>query len=186
VHNLPAGFQWLGLSQWSYPIAMVLVAVGLTWVTARALGHTHAGRSVYATGSNAEAARLAAIDTAAVRIGVFIAAGVLTALAAALNAARFNQIPSNTGLGLEMKVIAAVVVGGTAITGGRGSILGTVLGVALLGISGPALVFLGASAYWERALQGTIILIAVGVEAIRHRSSVERPRRLPQVRHDVA
>ena len=121
-----------------------------------------------------------------VRLGVFVTAGVLTALAATVNAVRFNQIPGNTGLGLEMKVIAAVVVGGTAITGGRGSIIGTVLGVILLGISGPALVFLGASAYWERALQGTIILIAVGVEAMRHRRSLERSRRRPQVRHDMA
>jgi rhamnose transport system permease protein len=84
-----------------------------------------------------------------------------------VNAVRFTQIPSNTGLGLEMKVVAAVVVGGTAITGGRGSVPGTALGVVLLGMSGPALTFLGASAYWERALQGAIILAAVAAEALR-------------------
>jgi rhamnose transport system permease protein len=186
VQDLPPGFQWLGLTQESYPFVMGLVVIALTWAVARTLRHTHAGRAVYATGSNAEAARLAAIDTAIVRMGVFIAAGALTALAAVVNAVRFNQIPSNTGLGLEMKVIAAVVVGGTAITGGRGSILGTVLGVVLLGLSGPALVFLGASAYWERALQGTIILIAVGVEAIRHRGSIGRARRLPEAGRELA
>jgi rhamnose transport system permease protein len=87
-----------------------------------------------------------------------------------LNSVRFNQIPSNAGLGLEMKVIAAVVVGGTAITGGSGSIAGTVLGVILLGAIGPALTFLGVSAYWERALQGAIILAAVVAEAIRERA----------------
>jgi len=91
-------------------------------------------------------------------------------LAAVMNAVRFNQIPSNTGLGLEMKVIASVVIGGTAITGGAGSIWSTVLGVTLLSAIGPALTFLGVSAYWERALQGGIILAAVVVEAVRRRS----------------
>ena len=83
---------------------------------------------------------------------------------------RFNQIPSNAGLGLELKVIAAVVVGGTAITGGKGTILGTLLGMILLGMIGPALTFLGVSAYWERAIQGVIILAAVAVDALRARS----------------
>ncbi len=90
-------------------------------------------------------------------------------MAALLNAVRFNQIPSNAGLGLEMKVIAAVVVGGTAITGGRGSVVGTLLGVVLLGMIGPALTFLGVSAYWERAIQGAIILAAVAADALRAR-----------------
>ena len=101
---------------------------------------------------------------------VFAITGALTGIAAVLNSVRFNQIPSNAGIGLELKVIAAVVVGGTAITGGSGSIAGTVLGVILLGAIGPALTFLGVSAYWERALQGAIILAAVVVEVIRARA----------------
>ena len=84
-----------------------------------------------------------------------------------LNAVRFNQIPSNTGIGLEMKVIAAVVVGGVAIRGGRGHVVGTLLGVVLLGAIGPALTYLGVSAYWERAIQGAIILAAVVFDAVR-------------------
>ena len=69
-----------------------------------------------------------------------------------------------------MKVIAAVVVGGVAITGGRGTIAGTMLGLILLGVIGPALTFLGFSAYWERAIQGGIILAAVAIDAVRVRS----------------
>jgi rhamnose transport system permease protein len=80
---------------------------------------------------------------------------------------RFSQIPSNAGINLEMKVIAAVVVGGASITGGRGTVAGTVLGVILLGAIGPALTFLGVSAYWERAIQGAIILAAVAIDAVR-------------------
>ena len=108
-----------------------------------------------------------ALPVAAVRFWVFVIGGACTGLAALLNAVRFNQIPSNAGLGLEMQVIAAVVVGGTAITGGRGTLAGTVLGVALLGGIGPALTFLSASPYWERALQGVIVLVAVGIAARR-------------------
>jgi rhamnose transport system permease protein len=103
---------------------------------------------------------------------VFVVAGALAGLAALLNSVRFNQIPSNTGLGLEMKVIAAVVVGGTTITGGRGTATGTMLGVLLLGAIGPALTFLGVSAYWERAIQGAIILAAVAIDAVRPQGSV--------------
>jgi rhamnose transport system permease protein len=65
-----------------------------------------------------------------------------------------------------MKVIAAVVIGGTAITGGKGSILGTVLGVILMGAIGPALTFLGVGAYWEKAIQGAIILAAIVIDAV--------------------
>ena len=128
------------------------------------------GRAVYATGSNTEGARLAGIDTSHVIFSVFVLTGILTGFAAVLNSVRFNQIPSNTGLGLEMKVIAAVIVGGTAITGGVGTIAGTVLGVILLGAIGPALTFLGVSAYWERAIQGGIILTAVIIDAARAHS----------------
>ena len=94
----------------------------------------------------------------------------LTGCAAFLNSVRFSQIPANAGINLEMKVIAAVVVGGTSITGGRGTIAGTTLGVILLGDIGPALTFLGVSAYWERAIQGAIILAAVAIDAFRARS----------------
>jgi rhamnose transport system permease protein len=87
--------------------------------------------------------------------------GALVGLAALLNAMRFSIVPSNAGIGLELKAIAAVVVGGTAITGGRGSILGTLIGVALLGTIGTALVFVGINPFWEKAIQGAIILAAV-------------------------
>src|SRR5436305_678588 len=119
-----------------------------------------------------------AFAVCSVAAGVAAKAGMPTALAgltacavgglaALLNSLRFNQIPSNTGIGLEMKVIAAVVVGGAEITGGRGTFTGTVLGVMLLGAIGPALTFFGVSAQWERALQGAIILAAVTVDAAR-------------------
>jgi rhamnose transport system permease protein len=174
VQDLPAGFQWLGFSQAAYPYMSLVVAVVLSWGLAWGLRNLGAGRAVYATGSNEEGARLAGIHTRVVTFCVFGIMGALTGFAATLNAVRFNQIPSNAGLGLEMKVIAAVVVGGAAITGGRGTIVGTVLGVILLGAIGPALTFLGISAYWERAAQGGIILAAIVLDAVRSRTSQSR------------
>ena len=169
VQDLPAGFQWFGLQQATYPVvacgSVVLLQSTIGWV----MQNLSAGRAVYATGSNEDAARLAGLNTAAVKCAVFTAAGALTGLAALLNSVRFNQIPTNAGLGLEMKVIAAAIVGGAAIRGGQGTLMGTLLGVILLGAIGPALTFLGVSAYWERALQGAIILAAVAIDALRER-----------------
>jgi rhamnose transport system permease protein len=173
VQDLPRQFQWLGLTQGSYPAVLAVVVASLLAAAMWSMRHLAAGRAIYATGSHREAARLTGLNTSLITCSVFVIAGALTGLAALLNAVRFNQIPANTGLGLEMKVIAAVVVGGTAITGGRGTLFGTVLGVILLGAIGPALTFIGVSAYWERAIQGGIILAAVGIAAVRERS----PRR---------
>lgn len=170
IAELPASFQWFGLTQKAYPIAALVTAVVLVAGAGWGLRNLSAGRSIYATGSNAEAARVSGINTHRVVFLVFAATGALTGLAAVFNSVRFNQIPSNAGLGLELKVIAAVVVGGVAITGGRGSMLGTVLGVVLLGAIGPALIFLGTSAYWEQALQGLVILAAITIEALRGRA----------------
>jgi rhamnose transport system permease protein len=169
VQDLPGHYQWLGTSQAVYPFVALAVVVALLAGFQWGLGNLAAGRAVYATGSSVHAARLAGLHTSLITFAVFAAAGALTGLAALLNSVRFNQIPSNTGIGLELKVIAAVVVGGTSITGGRGTVAGTLLGVILLGAIGPALTFLAVSAYWERAIQGAIILAAVAIDAVRQR-----------------
>jgi rhamnose transport system permease protein len=185
VQNLPPGFQFLGASQGSYPFISLGVAVLVLSIASWGLRYLPAGRAVYAVGSSADAARLAGIPVTAVRFRVFVLAGACTGLAALLNAVRFNQVPANAGLGLEMQVIAAVVVGGTAITGGRGTLIGTVLGVALLGGIGPALTFLSANPYWERALQGVIVLAAVGLRAFGGRwgltPNFPGPRRIQEI-----
>lgn len=171
VHDVPGAFQWMGLGQRWYPIAAGAITAMLVAALAWGSKHSAAGRLFYLTGSSADAARLAGVDTSRVKLAAFVGLGAVTGLAAILNAMRFNQVPPNTGLGLELKVIAAVVVGGTAITGGRGTFFGTVLGVALLGAIGPALTFLGINAYWERAIQGAIILIAVAADALPRRAA---------------
>jgi rhamnose transport system permease protein len=165
IEDLPGSFQWFGLKLAAFEAVTAAITAVLLCAAAWGLHNLFMGRAVYAVGSNEAAARLAGIDSARAALYVFAMAGALTGVAALLNAARFNQIPSNAGLGMELKVIAAVVVGGTAIQGGRGTVAGTLLGVILLGAIGPALIFLGVSAYWEKAIQGAIILAAVGAEA---------------------
>lgn len=165
VQDLPPGFQWLGLGQDLGRVVIPMVALVVFALFAWGLRHVAAGRAVYATGSDAEAARLAGIRPRRVVFGVFVAMGALTGLAALLTAIQFIDVQTNAGVGLELRVIAAVVVGGTAISGGRGSLLGTLLGVTLIGLVGPALTFLGTQAYWDRALQGLIILVAVAADA---------------------
>jgi rhamnose transport system permease protein len=167
VQNLPANFQWLGLGQRGGEYFILMLTAALFAACAWALRRLAAGRAIYATGSNAEAARLSGLDPKHVVVGVFVACGALTGLAAFLNAIRFSEIPSNSGIGLELKAIAAAVVGGASITGGRGSLLGTLLGVLLLGAIGTALTFLHVEAVWEKAIQGAIILAAVVSAAAR-------------------
>jgi rhamnose transport system permease protein len=166
VQNLPPTFQWLGLGQQAGQCAILAIAAILFALVAWASRNIAGARAVYATGSDSEAARLSGIDTSTVNIAVFTAMGALAGLAAILNAIRFSDVQSNAGVGLELKAIAAVVVGGASITGGRGTLMGTLIGVALLGSIGPALTFLGISPYWEKAIQGGIILTAIIAEAV--------------------
>jgi rhamnose transport system permease protein len=167
VQDLPPDFQWFGQSQTASEIITIVCAAALTVGVSWGLRNLAAGRVVYATGSDPNAARLMGINPARVVFAVFVVTGALAGFAAVFNAVRFHQIPSNSGLGLELKVIAAAVVGGVAISGGRGTVAGTMLGLLLLGVIGPALTFLGFSAYWERAIEGGIILAAVSLDAVR-------------------
>jgi rhamnose transport system permease protein len=163
VGDLPPGFQLLGLTPREFTATVFGLVLVLLLLAAAGLRYLHSARAIFATGSSEDAARMVGIKTKRVVFSVFTLTGVLTGLAAAINAVRFHQVPSNAGLGLEMKVIAAVVVGGAAITGGSGTVGGTLLGVILLGSIGTGLTFLGISAYWEKSVQGAIILIAVAI-----------------------
>jgi len=161
VQKLPPGFQWFGLGQGVGQLLIIAVSLIVFIAFVWALNNLTAGRAIYAVGSDSEAARLAGIEPRRVVFGVFLLMGAMTGLAALLNAVRFAEVPGNAGSGLELKAIAAVVVGGAAITGGRGTLIGTLIGVALLGTIGTALTFLGINPFWERAIQGAIILVAL-------------------------
>jgi rhamnose transport system permease protein len=171
--DLPDGMQWFGLSQrigqWTLVISalMILALLGLV------LKHFSAGRFIYAVGSDAEVARLSGIRPKLTTFLIFVAMGALVGLAAIMNVVQSPQVDPQSGTGLELKVIAAVVVGGVAISGGRGNVWGVFAGLLLLVCISPALTHLHIEAYWEKAIQGVIILLAVVAEGLRGRKSLD-------------
>lgn len=167
--NLPDRIQWFGLSQMSGQLVLVGASLVLLVALALAMRHLAAGRFIYAVGTEAEAARLAGIRPQLVTFLVFVFIGALTGLAAMMNLAQSPQVQPLSGSGLELKVIAAVVVGGVAISGGRGNLWGAFAGLLLLACVSPALTHLHVEAYWEKAIQGAIILLAVIADGLRTR-----------------
>ena len=167
--NLPDRIQWFGLSQMAGQLVLVGASVVFLVALALAMRHVAAGRFVYAVGTDAEAARLAGIRPQLVTFLVFVFIGALTGLAAMMNLAQSPQVQPLSGAGIELKVIAAVVVGGVAISGGRGNLWGAFTGLLLLACVSPALIHLHIEAYWEKAIQGAIILLAVVADGLRTR-----------------
>jgi rhamnose transport system permease protein len=169
--NLPDRLQWLGLGQSTGQWTLVVLALLVLVATALKLRHLAAGRFFYAVGSDAEAARLAGIRPQWVTFTAFVAVGALTGLAAMMNVVQSPQVDPKSGTGLELKAIAAVVVGGVAISGGRGTLWGVFAGLLLLACVAPALTHLHVEAYWEKAFQGAIILLAVVADGLRSRKA---------------
>jgi rhamnose transport system permease protein len=165
--DLPEGVQWFGMSQGAGQGLVIGAALLLLVAVAWAMKHTSAGRFLYATGSDAEAARLAGIRPKATTFGAFVIMGLLVGLAAVLNLVQSPQVQPNGGDGLELKAIAAAVVGGVAISGGRGTVWGVLLGMLLLANVNPALTHFHQPPYWEKAIQGLVILLAVAADGLR-------------------
>ncbi|MCX5516404.1 ABC transporter permease [Kaistia algarum] len=150
----PIGMPWI-----------VIIAFGVALATWLFLTFTQLGRQIYAIGSNPVAAPLRGIRVMPVTILVFTLSGALAGLAGIIYAARFGYVnPGITGVGFEFTVIAAVVIGGVSINGGVGSVAGTVLGVLFLGAVQVALPILGVSGFWQNAIYGGIILIALVID----------------------
>ncbi|AOS61051.1 ABC transporter permease [Actinoalloteichus hymeniacidonis] len=160
--------SWLGI-----PIPVwiaAVVAVGAHLVLSR----TTLGRHVYFTGSNEPAAVLSGIRVDRVKLFVYATAGSLAALSSLLETARLSVAQPSAGVGYELTAIGAVVIGGASLFGGRGTILGTVLGAVLLSVITNGLIALQVSAYWQQAIQGAVIILAVMLNEYRSRRSVVR------------
>jgi rhamnose transport system permease protein len=150
---------------------IIFIAFGIAILTHLLLNHTRLGRQVYAIGSNPVAAPLRGINATQVTLLVFTLSGALAGLAGILYASRWGFInPSNTGTGFEFQVIAAVVIGGVSINGGVGTVLGTVLGVLLLGCVAAALPLLSIPGTSQAAIYGAVILVALVIDrSVRQR-----------------
>ncbi|AZO44526.1 ABC transporter permease [Mesorhizobium sp. M7D.F.Ca.US.005.01.1.1] len=142
-------------------VFFVIVAV-LAWIV---LSFSNFGFRVYAVGGSAKAARVSGISVNKVKISAFILMGVLAALAGILGLAFLpSSQAGRTGLGLELDVIAATIVGGASLSGGEGTILGTILGVLIIGVMRNGLVLLGVSPFVQELMIGLVIIIAVGID----------------------
>ncbi|MBZ5638338.1 MAG: ribose ABC transporter permease [Acidobacteriia bacterium] len=169
IWELPESFGTLGSGR---PLGVPLPSLVMLGVYAAAhvvLLHTRFGRYVLAVGGNAEAARLAGIRTGRVVAGVYVLCGVLSAASGVLLASRMNSGQPNAGMMYELDVIAAVVVGGTSLSGGRGSIAGTFLGAMLIAVLRNGLNLLNVNSYVQQVVVGVVILLAVLADTTRKR-----------------
>ena len=161
IYDLPPQFDAIGKGDFFGVPNPIVAVVVLFPLAAFLLKNSVLGRSIFAVGSNTDAARLAGINIPLVQISAFAVNGGLVGLAAILHASRFSIVQSNTGVGFELTVITAVVVGGASIFGGSGSPLGLLLGSLLISMTATAMVFLGIDSFWEQAVLGFFILLAV-------------------------
>jgi ribose/xylose/arabinose/galactoside ABC-type transport system permease subunit len=176
IKNLPPGLRFFGTGTLlGVPVSLwtaALVFAGCVLLARQ----TPLGRRIWAVGDNPSAARLLGLPVNGAKIFVFALAGFLTGVATLVSVPQLSVIESGIGRGFELLVVTCVIVGGTSIRGGRGTLAGTLLATLLLGMVGTVLIFLrlGESAtYWERAIQGAFILLAVLLDhAARRRGSI--------------
>lgn len=152
----------------SLSLAVGVFAV-LAVVLAVLLRHTRWGRAVYAIGGSEEAARRHGVRVGAVRLSVFALAGALAGVAGVTDAALIRTADPFTIVGAELDVLAAVVLGGASIAGGRGTVLGAVLGVLLISMVSNSLVLVGIPSEWQKVFIGAFLLLGIGVPALRRR-----------------
>ena len=147
--------------------AILILSVVIVLITHLIMRHSVLGREIYATGSNPEAAHLKGINVTKVTLFCFGVCGMLAGVAGLFYASRFGYVnPGVTGVGIEFIVIAGVIIGGTSITGGSGSVLGTFLGILLLGIINVALPVLNIPGEFQKAIYGLIIVLALSLDQL--------------------
>ncbi|OBA00432.1 ABC transporter permease [Halomonas sp. G11] len=167
ISGLPEGFAFFGrgsLAGIETPILIMLAVYAVGYVL---LSHTSTGRYLYAIGGNEEATRLSGIRVSRYKLLVYTLSGTTAAIAGLILTSRLMSGQPNAGVGFELDAIAAVVLGGAAITGGRGMILGTLVGAMLLGVLNNGLNLMGVSPYLQTVIKGLIILLAIYISRKR-------------------
>jgi rhamnose transport system permease protein len=165
--QMPDGFLKLGGDTVLGIPVLALITVAVMIVVGTVMRSSRMGRELYAIGSNPDAATLAGIRVTRRVIGAFVVSGALAGLAGVLYAARFGTLDANAGNGDQLlAVVAAVVVGGVAIFGGSGTVYGAALGALLLACIGSALVILKVNQFWEQAIDGFLLLVAIGLDRL--------------------
>jgi len=167
--ELGARFGFIGTGAWlgmPLPVWIMLALTGLFIVVTQ---RTRFGRHLYAVGGNERAALLTGLRVNRIKIAVYTLAGALAGVAGLIVTARLDSAQPNAGLGYELDSIAAVVIGGTSLSGGRGSVAGTVLGCLIIGVLNNGLFLLNVSPFWQQVIKGLVILLAVAIDKINVR-----------------
>ena len=164
VYPLPNEFNFLGQGYIAGIPVVVIVAIVLGIAGHIVLEKTVFGRSIFALGGNRETARVSGINVVRISLLTYVANGITSGLTGILTAARLGSALSNAGAGMELQVIAAVIIGGTSLFGGSGSILGTAVGALLMSVIANGMVFLRISVYLQAVVIGAIIILAVGLD----------------------
>ena len=164
LSNLGSDFDYIGTG-WFLGVPLPVWVSGIIVALAILLTQkTRFGRYVYAIGGNENAAKLSGININKVKIIVYTIAGALAAIGGIIVTSRLDSAQPNAGTSYELDAIAAVVIGGTSLSGGKGSILGTVLGAIIIGVLNNGLVLLNVSPFWQQVVKGCVILLAVIID----------------------
>jgi erythritol transport system permease protein len=163
------GFDWLGFNRiLGVPIGVLVLAV-VAIVCHLALANTAFGRWLYASGGNERAAELSGVPVKGVKISVYLLSGVCAAIAGLVLSSQLTSAGPTAGTTYELTAIAAVVIGGAALTGGRGTVRGTMLGAFVIGFLSDGLVIVGVSSYWQTVFTGAVIVLAVLMNSIQYK-----------------
>jgi erythritol transport system permease protein len=169
------GFDWLGFNRLlGVPIGVVVMAV-LAAYGIFVLSRTAFGRWLYASGGNARAAELSGVPVNTVQISVYVLSGICAAVTGIILSSELTSAGPTAGNSYELTAIAAVVIGGAALTGGRGTIRGTLLGAFVIGFLSDGLVIIGISSYWQTVFTGAVIVLAVLLNAVQYRRRAKPP-----------
>ena len=171
VFPLPDGFNKIGSGSFLLVPYSVWIALLFGLLAFFVLKHTVYGRYLYCVGGNKEASRLSGINSDLMQLSVYLISGFAAALSGIIMTARIASAQISLGTGWEMTVIAAVIIGGTSMFGGAGTVLGTAIGSLLLSIISNGIVLMGISAYWQNIVTGLIIILAVGIDHYKRRKS---------------
>jgi len=162
------GFDWLGFNRLAgIPIGVIVLAV-LAIICGIVLSRTAFGRWLYASGGNERAADLSGVPVKRVKVIVYVLSGVCAAIAGLVLSSQLTSAGPTAGTTYELTAIAAVVIGGAALTGGRGTVRGTMLGAFVIGFLSDGLVIIGVSAYWQTVFTGAVIVLAVLMNSIQY------------------
>jgi ribose transport system permease protein len=170
ITGLGASFATIGTGTFLGMPMPVWITLALAVVFVVVTTRTRFGRHLYAVGGNERAARLTGLNVNRIKLATYTLAGALAGVAGLIVTSRLDSAQPNAGLGYELDSIAAVVIGGTSLSGGRGTIVGTLLGCLIIGVLNNGLFLLNVSPFWQQVIKGAVILLAVATDRMNARN----------------